>query len=411
MIGAAIRSARGGERRGRVFGTGGDEVVLGLDGSGISRRERALTIPVVYSGISRLSGATRSMPMQLKLKAGGELWPTPPGLALERLLCDQPNPEQSAEEMYELATAWMLTRGDAFGWLERDRQRRVVGVWPVPPTRVQVMRDPATRRKVFVVYASSEDPEPIWSGTHQDMIHWRGWGTDPLRGMGVIGAMDALVRHTRMQQEHEAKALRNLDKPSGVLRVPAGVGKTALKSLEAGWKRRAKGGTPILPDGIEFEPVKMTAADAQLLEAKNFTRQDWALVLHLPASMAMTDVGGSMQYSSADMAGRDFVTFAMAQWKSRLEAPLRICRELPWGYTGIGGPRGRLVPEMDTSWFTQADEFTRAKTDALDIKSGARTLREVRRQRGLPTLPDEPAAPSVTPDTPTEEVATDAPTV
>lgn len=393
MIGRRLLSTLAAEKRGHIFGEGGDEVVIGLDGSGVTRVsasvDRALTIPVVYSGVARISGAFRSMPLRLDLWADGAYRNTPSELRLRTLLCERPNPEMSSGELWELLTAWMILRGDAFAWKER-RGGRVVALWPVSPDRVQVVRNTRTGAKEFLVYPSSEDPTPMWAGDASDVIHFRGWGTDPMRGMGVVQAMSALVKYTRTEQEHQATQLTNMRRPSGVLQAPAGMSNEAMQRLAAGWAQRAKGGTPILNDGVEWRGVSMTAADAQFIEQRRFTRSEWALVMQLPASMAMTDVGGSLHYDSAEMNGQEFVTYTTAPWAARIADALRDDDSLPWGYTG--SEKGRLYPRFDTSNFTRADDMKRAQANRLEIAAGTLTPEEVRVAEGRVALADTPDA-------------------
>lgn len=391
MIGRALRgvSPAPAEARGRVLG---EDVLVPTGGQvGGMAAERALTIPVFYSGVARISEATRSMPMELLLKDADGWQQTPAGLRLEQLLTVQPNPEQSAAELYELVTAWMILRGDAYGWKERDASGRVVAIWPIPPHRVQVVRNVRTRRKEFVVYASSEDPTPVWSGTVDDLIHWRGWGTDPLRGLGVVDVMRGLLTRTRDEEDHAGTTMKNMQRPSGVLLAPPGLSRDAEAKLARGWAARARGGTPILPDGIKYERVSLSAADSQFIEQRRFSRGEFALAFRLPASMVLADTGGSLRYDSAAMDGQYFLTHTMMAWKSRLEDPLKIDGTLPWGYTA--GKPGRLYPVMNTAGFTRADDLKRAQANHIGVQAGWLLRSEVRRADGLPEVDGIDAMP------------------
>lgn len=406
MIGRALRAAFAPateQRAAHVLSA--DEVQVSIAGqrggtaSGtLVSNERALSIPVVYAGIARISEAMRQMPLQLLLRDSKGWQVTPANLRIFEMLCERPNEEQSSAEFFELQVAWMLMRGDGFAWKERDGQGRVTQIWPIRPDRVQVTRDLLTGRKVFHLYANSDDPAPLVSGTHRDLIHFRGWGTDPLRGMGVVQTQRELVARTRAEEDHQGNTLKNQVRPSGVLQAPAGITPANMAKLREGWAQSAKaGGTPVLNDGVTWQGVSMTAADTQFIEQRQMTRQEWAMVLRLPPSMLLTDTGGSMHYDSASMDGQTFVTYTMMPWVSRLQDPLRDDIDLPWRFTG--GVAGRLYPVFDTSGFTKADAMPRAQANAIAVKNGWKAVDEIRNEEGLPVraMPKPAPKPAPTP--------------
>ena len=405
MIGAAIRGLAGREQRAQVVDSEGQAWTVASDGSvsGGPSAESALTIPVVYAGVSQISEAMRLMPLELLARDAAGWQGVVRDHRVAHMLTCAPNPEQSAGEVWELLVAWMLLRGNAYLWKERDELGRVVALWPIPPTRVSPRRDEKTLRKVFDLYSHDDAGTRVPNGvaTQADLIHFRAFGTDPLRGLGIIEALRELSSRSRAEEQYVGATLKNGARPSGVLEAPAGLSQDAVKRLAAGWKQHAgsgnAGGTPILNDGVTWKQVSLSAADLQFLEQRGATRQEWAAALKLPATrLNASSGGGTLHYDSSEMDGRHFATYTMLPWANRIEDALKIDRDIPWRTIARGA--GRTVePQFNVDEFLRASLKERATANAIGVKGGWLHPDEIREAERLPVradLPTPQAAPN-----------------
>src|SRR5690606_21975717 len=64
---------------------------------------------------------------------------------------DLPNPEITSFTFRETAMAHLSLWGNAYAEIEFDGAGRVRALWPLPPWRVQVERDPGTKRLRYLV--------------------------------------------------------------------------------------------------------------------------------------------------------------------------------------------------------------------------------------------------------------------
>jgi HK97 family phage portal protein len=301
------------------------------------------------------------------------------------MLHDQPNREMHAGDFWELITTHVAIRGRAFAWKERDRYDRVVGLWPVPPDRVDVQRDPITREKVFLISPSSEDAEP-YPFRATDMIHFRGFGPDPLDGLSPIGALRELLGRASAEQDYQSSLMANQARPSGVLQTDKRIDPRRARRLARRFKRsvsgpRRAGEIVVLEEGLTWKQVSLSAADIQFIEQRNFTTKDIARVLRLPASFMLVESGDPLHYSSDETEPLRFLTFTMMPWIRRIEGPLSIDTDLPWTMTGPTA--GRLFPAFQPDVLHRVDRKTRYEAYRSGIDAGWLEPDQVRKWEGL----------------------------
>lgn len=137
------------------------------------------------------------------------------------------------------------------------------------------------------------------------VIFWQGsiGLVDPLWGMPPLETLRVLL-----QEEYEASQMRqelwrNGARVSGTLEHPGNLSEPAQKRLRAYWDQvytrggSRSGGTPILEEGMKFNPGQvMTARDAQYIEARKLHREEVAAAFHVPP--AMVGINQTATYAS-----------------------------------------------------------------------------------------------------------------
>jgi HK97 family phage portal protein len=390
MIGRVL--AGGTEERGRVIGDDDDLEIL-TDGRGpgaVGANERtAMLVPPLFAGVRIISQAVAMTPLNvIRQRADGTR-----EVALEErlgwMLGVSANAEHDAGSVWEFVVASLLLRGNAYLWRERDGAGRVVGLWPIRPDRVQVQRDQKTKRKVFLLSSSSDDAVQ-YIGTTFDILHIRGLGFDGLQGWSIIRQLADLLDRSHSEARYQLKMLKNGVRPSGILKAPSSLTDEASKKMKRRWQGAYggidnAGGTPVLEEGLEWQSISLSAADAQLLEQRRFTREEWAMVLSLPAQMLHAGQGSGMHYDSAAMDMTYFAQISVAPHCSRITRALHHDAELPWNYTP-GAPGARLFPKFDLDALSEADPTTRFENYKLARDGRWMTQNEPRRREGMPAL-------------------------
>lgn len=172
---------------------------------------------------------------------------------------------------------WVKVRVDRGG---------VIGVIPIPPTRMTIEGDNWLEPEGFTVHGSKGDlklrPDQV--------VHFHGYDPVDLRtGSSPIDALRSLLAEEFEANRAREQMWRNGGRLSGVLKRPADAPKwdpTARNRFKEGWRSYTQGGgTPILEDGMEYEQLAIDPAKAQYIEARKLTREEVAAAYHIPLPM------------------------------------------------------------------------------------------------------------------------------
>jgi HK97 family phage portal protein len=162
----------------------------------------------------------------------------------------------------------------------------LLGVIPIPPTRMTVEGDNWLEPEAFTVHGSKGDLEL----TPEQVVHFHGYDPVDLRhGSSPIDALRSLLGEEFEANRAREQMWRNGGRLSGVLKRPADAPKwdpTARGRFKEGWRSYTQGGgTPILEDGMEYEQLAIDPAKAQYIEARKLTREEVAAAYHIPLPM------------------------------------------------------------------------------------------------------------------------------
>jgi len=101
---------------------------------------------------------------------------------VEWVLAWRTNAEWGPFQFRETMLGWALLWGNGYAEIERDMAGRVVALWPIHPSRVEVRRDLATGRLFYEVdngTLGKVELDPM------DVFHLRGFGDDVV-GLSVV---------------------------------------------------------------------------------------------------------------------------------------------------------------------------------------------------------------------------------
>jgi HK97 family phage portal protein len=162
----------------------------------------------------------------------------------------------------------------------------LVGVIPIPPSRMTVDGDNWLQPETFTVHGSKGDLQL----TPDKVVHFHGYDPVDLRtGSSPIDALRTLLAEEFEANRAREQMWRNGGRLSGVLKRPADAPKwdpTARSRFKEGWRSYTRGGgTPILEDGMEYEQLAIDPAKAQYIEARKLTREEVAAAYHIPLPM------------------------------------------------------------------------------------------------------------------------------
>lgn len=283
----------------------------------------AMRVSAVYACVRLLAGSQASMPLQMyqRDEAGRNQVDDHAYLSL---LNEEPSPCCSAAVFWEYMAASRQLHGDGYAYIVRNRNGVPQELLPLIWENVQSERVGNRIR----YYIRLDDGTAI--GVDQDdMLQFCNFGWDGLRSMSTIrwGARQS-IGTSIAAETHAGKFFANGVMPSVILEYQAKMPQEIVDQLRNEFELRysgaANGHRPmILTGGTKASGLAMNAADAQLLETRNFQVIDIARAFGVPPFL----IGESEKQSSwgAGMATmtQAFITFTMQPHLVRDEQELR----------------------------------------------------------------------------------------
>lgn len=352
--------------------------------------EGALKAPAVFAAVRALAESMASVPLLLhrRLPAGGKARASE--LPLYGLLHDLPNPEITSFDLVENIVGHAICSGWACNEIERDGAGRIRALWPLRPDRTQVLRLddaglPSYSGTGPLVYLTDIGGELIPLPANR-VWRIRGFGLDSVVGLSQTGQGREAIGLALATEEYQARFYANDSRPGGLLKSPGTVSDTALKRVRNLWQGEHAGLSnahriAVLEQGWDWVSVATTAQNAQLLENRQFQREEVAALLRVPLHMIQGAGNRAQGWSTLEHLATEFVVFSLLHWARRIEQS--IYRDL-------------LTPAERTTLFAQflfngllrGDIKTRYAAYAVGRQWGWLSADDVRELEDMNPLPD-----------------------
>lgn len=358
----------------------GYEIFSGV-GAGVSP-STAMSVSAVYACVRLLAGGLSMLPIyQYRSTDAGRKRIY--GSDLERMLNLEPAPMYSAAAHWEGVMADILLRGDAFTYIHHNRIGRVLELIPLPWEAVSVERDMSVWPNRLKYYIS--DGLRTWGCDSDDMLHFPGFGFNGVRSMSVIAfAARNATKNAIAMDKYAGSFFEKGANPSIVLTTERTVDEDLAERLRREFVERYSGednmnALPlILSEGVKAEKLTISAADAQLIEARQFQVVDIARAFGVPPHMIGETSASTSWGSGIESMNRAFVTFSLNPHLKRIEQELN--RKLLGRNQFFEVSRESLMVGDSKA---QAD-YMKAMLGGPGSGPGIMTVDEVRRMKNLP---------------------------
>ena len=341
--------------------------------------ESAQSVAACYAAVSAISEAIGSLPLHLYRREGEDRVKASDH-RLYGVIHHAPNEHQSAVEFWEYMVASALLRGNAFAKIIRAWDGQCDALIPLPAERVTVMR----KGDVIGGYEYTDRDGKMERLLPAEVFHLRHRaGADPLIGQSPIQAARAVIELATAEAEHGTASFRNGTKLSGVLSFPGKLKAEQREALKQSWATQYSGAanagrTPVLEEGVTFNPVSMSLEDAEWIAARQFSVQEVARIFKIPPVL-IGDLTHANFSNSVEM-NRWFITHTLGRHMAAIEGA--IARQL---LTDAG--RRIYYPEFSAEGMLRGDSSNRSSFYGAGIKDGWLLPSEARRLETLPTVP------------------------
>jgi HK97 family phage portal protein len=293
-----------------------------------------------------------------------------------------PNDYQThADFMYGLVQSYLL-QGNAYAYCgKRNGRGEVVEMHVLNPYRVRPMITDGGE----IFYDCSQD---FLAGLKdstmvpaRDMIHHRlplvpGY---PLVGVTPIFAAAASSAVGIQILKDSQQFFANSARPSGILQSTINLGDEQKRKAKEEWdiayRGREYGKVAILPTGLTWSPITITAQDAQLIEQLRWSVEDVARVFRVPTFM-LGDVS-KVTYRNSEQLARAYLTGCLSFHIEALEERFESAFQFPSTYE----------LKFDLTQLLRTEIDIRYAAYQSSLNGGWQSINEVRAQEGLEPVP------------------------
>lgn len=280
-----------------------------------------------------------------------------------------------------------LSRGNTYVLKQRDARGIVTALYILDPMRVRPLVSPDGS----VFYSLQWDNlSGLKMGENlvvpaDEIIHDRmNCLFHPLVGIPPLYACGVAAQQGINIQTSSSYFFGNGSRPSGVLTAPGAISDETAKRLKDYWDTNYSGvnagKTAVLGDGLTYEPMSVTATDAQLIEQLKWTADVVCSVFHVPAFKA--GVGTLPTYQNAAILNQIYYSDCLQSHIEQMEA----CIDEGLGLdTPVQGRQ--MGVELDLDSLLRMDTATQATVEGSLVTAAVKSPNEARRRFDLPPVP------------------------
>lgn len=297
-------------------------------------------------------------------------------------LLKQPNGWQTPFEYIEGAQICAAHRGNSYAFIERDEAGRPVALLPLDVDKVTVLRGAD-----LMPYYQIAGHEPI----PQRMIHHVRWfSLNGYTGLSPVQLHCDTLGLALATHGHASAVFAHGTHLAGVLERPAVSNGQDLKPLtrdrvaeiKEQWKAEYSGRdnamkVALLQDGINFKPLSMTNADAQLIDARKLSALEVAQIFKMPPhKVGLLDRATN---NNIEHQAIEFVIYCLMPWIKRHEQARMRDLLLP-------AEREQYFIEFNVGGLLRGDVKSRYDAYAVARQWGWLSVNDIRRLENLPPV-------------------------
>lgn len=248
-------------------------------------REDISSFFAVFACISKISQDISKLPLLTKTQKDG-VWTSGEVKGFDFL--KKPNHYQTWQQFLENWLNSKLFSGNAYIFIDKDMRGNIKGFYVLNSERVMPLVDDSGG-VYYQIKRDNLNNVNVENTTlpSEYIIHDR-WNCfyHPLVGLPPIVACSVASENGLQIQRTSNRFFKNRAMPSGVLTAPGHIDEESAKSLKSRWKEahggEEIGGTAVLGDDLKYQPIAMTAVDAQLIEQLRLSAEIVCSTLKMP---------------------------------------------------------------------------------------------------------------------------------
>ena len=336
----------------------------------------ALTFSAVWAAMRLLSESISTLPVGVfRRENNGDNIEINSDLSF--LIKYQPNTYQNKITFYEKIMMDMLSDGNSYVQIIRNRNGRVLELLPLEYADVKTY---TLDNKLY--YSNENSGETIDS---ENMLHFKLiTGSDGITGLSPIEQCKNAIGWGMSVSEYGSTFFKNGGKLSGILESDRQLSEQAIDRLRNSFNKNygtlsGANQTAVLEEGLKYKSISVTPDQAQFLASRQFSVEEVARIFGLPPHL-LRDLSKS-SFNNIEMQSQEFVSYSLMPYISKieLEMSLKLFRR---------NAIGREYVKFNVNGLLRGNVKDRADYYKTAITNGWMTVNEVRQKEDLNRVED-----------------------
>ena len=333
--------------------------------------ETALTFSAVWAAMRLLSESISTLPVGVfRRENNGDNIEVNSDLSF--LVKYQPNTYQNKITFYEKIIMDMLSDGNSYVQIVRNRNGRVLELLPLNYGDVETY---TLDNKLYYSDDKSGQTHDSENILHFKMIT----GPDGITGLSPIEQCKNAIGWGMDVQTYSSTFFRNGGKLSGILESDRALSEQAIDRLRNSFNKNygtlsGSNQTAVLEEGLKYKSISVTPDQAQFLASRQFSIQEVARIFGLPPHL-LKDLSAS-SFNNIEMQSQEFVSYSLMPYISKieLEMSLKLFRR---------NNIGREYIKFNVNGLLRGNVKDRADYYKTAITNGWMSINEVRQKEDL----------------------------
>ena len=285
-------------------------VNTGLLFGNLFQNGNALTLSAVYRCVELISDSVAILPIDIETKDGKYL----PNHQLYQVFDNRDNLLDKYTFIKMLIQS-VLLKGNSYCYIYRNQDGSVKSLRFLESNDVTINYNKETGKLLYSVpLISKKQIEPI------NIVHLKKFSYDSINGLSVLSFASNSVKNSKNTEQSASDFFSNGRNLAGILKVNSPLTPQQTKDIKKAWNETYTNngqGVAVLQGNMDFQPISVSSADAQMIESRHFNVTDicrWFGV----NPILLGEEGGS-QYGVVESLQREFVLHTLLPYVKMIE--------------------------------------------------------------------------------------------
>lgn len=285
-------------------------VNTGLLFGNLFQNGNSLTLSAVYRCVELISDSVAILPIDIETKDGKYL----PNHQLYQVFDNRDNLLDKYTFIKMLIQS-VLLKGNGFAFINRYQDGSVKSLRFLESGDVTINYNKETGKLYYTApLISKKQIEAV------NMIHLKKFSYDGVNGISVLSFASNSVKNSKNTEQSASDFFSNGRNLAGILKVNSPLTPQQTKDIKKAWNETYTNngqGVAVLQGNMDFQPISVSSADAQMIESRHFNVTDicrWFGV----NPILLGEEGGS-QYGVVESLQREFVLHTLLPYVKMIE--------------------------------------------------------------------------------------------